>query len=133
MFNRTPPSGPPSLEEGPAPEEPERPYLPRDTFIPSARQAEEIVPDSKFGMRYMSPNAFAIYQRNQRAGKGDVVLRGESLLGGEIPGIGSISEDDRKRLEKSLLSEPGLSVGEKRGAYYWDALRRSDSPRKDNK
>ena len=81
----------------------------------------------------MNPNALAIYQRNQRAGKGDVVLRGDSLLGDEAPATGRISADDRKRLEKSLLSEPGLSLGEKRGAYYWDALRRSDSPRKDKK
>jgi hypothetical protein len=91
------------------------------------------MPGSQFGQRYMNPNAFLIYQRNQRAGKGDTVLRGDSLLGDEAPNIGSISEDDRKRLEKSLLSEPGLSIGEKRGAYYWDALRRTDTPRKDKK
>jgi len=121
VFHRGVPPGTPSVEEGPAPEEPPRPELPPDTFVPSARQAEKVMPGSKFGMRYMHPNVFAIYQQNQRKGKGDVVLRGDSLLGGEAPPIGEVGEDDRKRLEKSLLSEPGLSITEKRGGVPFGA------------
>jgi len=133
VFNRNPPPGPPSLEEGPAPEEPPRPELPPDLYIRDMADVEARQ-GAWGGMgERLSPNAYQIYQHNQRKGKGDVVLRGDSLLGDEIPDIGRVSRYGEKRRARSMLSDPGLSATEKMGADYWESVRRSDAPRKAKK
>ena len=147
MFNNARPriSGPPPLadnarqmyegtysglavEEGPAPEEPERPELRDDRVTQPPEEVEMLLKgrDARSLFGRLHPNSLSIFGKTTTEKPGqDVVLvsPNERPMPSDMP---RVDRDARGRRLQTMWFDPGVSIDDKRAADYWDSIRSSD-------